>query len=79
MMKLHKGYQKKSGKRSKPYWARIIIDGKCVSLGCYATEEEANIAYLTARMNKCNKGVTKKSEKFKKRFSNDSELILKRR
>lgn len=33
-------------KRRKPYHATIRINGKCKSLGRYATPEEAHVAYL---------------------------------
>ena len=34
--------------RSKPYRARINIDGKAFHLGYFATPDEANVAYLNA-------------------------------
>ena len=41
----YKGIQKLSGRRRKPWNARIMIDGQSVSLGVFSTPEEAAIAY----------------------------------
>lgn len=46
--KLPKGVTKI--KRVNPYRARIVVDGKEISLGCYATPEEAAAAYDAAAL-----------------------------
>ena len=48
---LKKGAQFQKG-RKKPYRAYININGKPIGLGYYYTEEEANVQYKIARLNR---------------------------
>jgi hypothetical protein len=38
-----------AGRKSKPYWAKIVVDGKSRDLGRYATREEAEAACQAVR------------------------------